>query len=243
MNKLLLSAAFCACFATASAQSFRPEIVNGAVLGGIAGAILGNNSGHHNGGQGALIGAAAGAILGGIAGNVHRDQTWGNTQVRAPRHHRVYRPTRWEDYDYYDRRIGAGYAHPRHHGYRHSDYGYRYGDAGDRYGNSGDRALGGALFGGLAGAIIGNNSGRGNGARGAAIGAVTGLILGSIADDVHEQRVYTPADRRLRSARYYEPVPSEQPAPAAAAPQQVTIINNYYATPASMAAANTLFGR
>jgi outer membrane lipoprotein SlyB len=48
----------------ARAQLFRPETVNGAVLGGIAGAIIGNNNGNHNGGQGALIGAAAGALLG-----------------------------------------------------------------------------------------------------------------------------------------------------------------------------------
>ena len=229
MKKLILSAAFCVSLATVSAQSFRPEIVNGAVLGGIAGAIIGNNSGNHKGGQGALIGAAAGAIIGGIAGDVQRDQTWGNTQVREPRHGHVYRPTRWEDYDYYDRRVDTGYAFPRDNRYRS--------------GNSGERALGGALFGGIAGAIIGNNSGRGNGARGAAIGAATGLILGSIADDAREQRVYSPTSRHRRTARYYEPVSYEQPAPVAAAPQQVTIINNYYAAPAPMAAANSLFGR
>ncbi len=47
-----------------SAQVFRPETVNGAVLGGIAGAVIGNNSGslNHNAWKGAAIGAVAGLL-------------------------------------------------------------------------------------------------------------------------------------------------------------------------------------
>jgi hypothetical protein len=48
---------------TASAQIYRPAVVNGAVLGGIAGAIIGGHN-HDRWGEGAIIGAAAGALLG-----------------------------------------------------------------------------------------------------------------------------------------------------------------------------------
>ena len=60
----------------AQAQIFRPQTINGAVLGGIAGAIIGNNSGDHNGGRGALIGAVAGGLLASAAGDeqAHRAQ-------------------------------------------------------------------------------------------------------------------------------------------------------------------------
>jgi hypothetical protein len=56
------------------AQTFRPNLVNGAVLGAAAGAVIGHNSGDRAG-EGALIGALAGAFLGDLA---ERDQ-------RAPR--------------------------------------------------------------------------------------------------------------------------------------------------------------
>jgi uncharacterized protein YcfJ len=51
------------------AQIFRPQAVDGAVLGGIAGAIIGHSSGslNHNGWQGAAIGATAGYLLGSVA--------------------------------------------------------------------------------------------------------------------------------------------------------------------------------
>ena len=50
--------------APASAQVFRPETVNGAVLGGIAGAVIGNNSRSlgHNAWRGAAYGAGAGLL-------------------------------------------------------------------------------------------------------------------------------------------------------------------------------------
>jgi outer membrane lipoprotein SlyB len=212
MKKLFALVLVCVTALAAPAQVFRPEVVNGAVLGGLAGAIIGNNSGNHNGAQGLLIGAVAGGLIGAVAADANRQQTWGNMQVPAPEAPRVvYRAPR----------------EPRPH------YGY----------HKGDRVLHGALFGGLAGAIIGNNSGRHNGARGAVIGATAGMILGAIADD----RAYDPAPRFRRHVRTYEPAAYvyAQPAPAetaAPAPQQVTIINNYYVT-TPMSGANALFGR
>ena len=211
MKKLFALILVCASAVTVPAQAFRPEVVNGAVLGGLAGAIIGNNGGNHNGAQGLLIGAVAGGLIGAVAADANRQETWGNTQVPVPEAPRaVYRAPRE--------------PRPR--------YGY----------HDGDRAVRGALFGGLAGAIIGNNSGRHNGARGAVIGATTGLILGAIADA--NNRAYDPAPRIRRHARYYQPASYvyTQPAPAAPAPQQVTIINNYYVT-TPMSGANALFGR
>src|SRR5438874_8776461 len=67
---------------SARAQVFRPEAVNGAMLGGIAGAVIGNNSGdlHHNAWKGAAIGAGAGLLLGEAFGNANANSraTYGN---------------------------------------------------------------------------------------------------------------------------------------------------------------------
>jgi hypothetical protein len=93
------------------------------------------------------------------------------------------------------------------------------------------------------GAIIGHNSGgrHHNGAwRGAAIGAGAGLLLGSIADS------YASTGTLIESPTVVESVPvATNSAPAQAAPQNVTIINNYYngASSTQMAAANSLYGR
>ena len=59
---LILSLAF-AGVSTASAQIYRPAIVNTTLWGGIAGAIIGGHN-HDRWGEGALIGAVAGTILG-----------------------------------------------------------------------------------------------------------------------------------------------------------------------------------
>jgi uncharacterized membrane protein len=112
--------------------------------------------------------------------------------------------------------------------------------AGYSYAPSGrpDYSAVGTFLGGIAGAIIGHNSGdlHHNGWRGAALGATAGYVLGRIAE---------------QNARAQEAVAlaeSQSPAivaipPAPAAPQPVTIINNYPARPSPMAAANGLFGR
>lgn len=125
---LLLSLAL-AGVPAAQAQLFRPEAVNGAVLGGVAGAVIGNNSGdlHHNAWKGAAIGAGAGLIFGEAIGNANA----------ANRDVRVAGPG--GDYGYRsgpDVRVGVGvnyghsYGHPVRRGY---DYGHRPAYVGSRY--------------------------------------------------------------------------------------------------------------
>lgn len=241
------------------AQVFRPEAINGAVLGGVAGAVIGNNSGdlRHNAWKGAAIGAGAGLILGEAVGNANASRT---PAYGSPGGY-VYR-------DAPAVRVGIGYSvGGRHAGYygghRRSGYGYGYGYYGPRYTTrwapsygyyegygdgypyydygyygTGSAASNGLLLGALAGGIIGHNSGdfRHNGWRGAAWGAGAGWLLGTILD----------ANRRPVA---YQPAPvvtavSAAPAQPAAAPAQpVTIINNYYNTSTPMSSANSMFGR
>jgi hypothetical protein len=131
-------------------------------------------------------------------------------------------------YSYYP---GYGSAYPYY------DTAYPYYDYG-AYGYGTPSYAGRGLFlGGLAGAIIGHNSGtfRHDAWRGAAWGAGAGWLLGTIADARRAQIV--------QSAPVGS-VPAQTAAPAAAQPQQVTIINNYYNAPATpMSGANGLFGR
>jgi len=202
----------------AQAQVFRPETVNGAVIGGIAGAVIGNNSGdlHHNAWQGAAIGAAAGGLIGSAVGQSHEHDT----------HMQTTGPSYYGGYGYYHRPVYRasgyyGYARPT---YYYSDYGYGH----PSYASSG------LFWGGLTGAIIGGNSHGHNAWRGAAWGAGAGLLIGAIADE----------NARARDERVVV-VPETQPAVAPqSTPQNVTIINNYYggsSTP--MSSANGMFGR
>ena len=100
--------------ATGRAQVFRPEAVNGALLGGVAGAVIGNNSGdlHHNAWKGAAIGAGAGLLMGEVIGNAHAARM--NPQVASP-----------GGYVYGERRspvvsVGVGYSNRGYHDtYRH----------------------------------------------------------------------------------------------------------------------------
>lgn len=209
--------------ASAQAQIFRPEAVNGAALGAVAGAIIGNNSGslHHNAWKGAAIGAGAGLLLGAAIGDSHREAVHYRTQVPVP----VYYPS---------------YGYVRH--YR-PVYGVTYVSRpsyGDSYYYSRPSyAATGTVLGGIAGAIIGhNNSRHHNGWRGAAIGAGAGLLLGSILDASQRETVVE-RPVMIRDDNY---VPAETPAKQAA-PQQVTIINNYYGNSTPMSQANGLFGR
>lgn len=206
-----------------SAQVFRPETVNGAVLGGIAGAVIGHNSGslNHNGWQGAAIGAVAGGLIGSAVAN---------------------------DRDRNDVRVHAGYGSPYvyrqpavvYGGYRggRGYYGGGYYGSVGYYGGGyyGSAATDGLFLGALAGGIIGHNSGslHHNGWRGAAWGAGIGWLLGSVADYNRPAVVYQQAPAYVQQA---------QPAAQQAAPQQVTIINNYYGNATPMSQANGLFGR
>jgi len=105
-------------------------------------------------------------------------------------------------------------------------------------------AANGLVLGALAGGIIGHNSGefRHNGWRGAAWGAGLGWLLGTIADANRRPVASAPAAIPA-AATMTASAPAAAPTNTAAAPQQVTIINNYYGTAAPMAGANALFGR
>ncbi len=251
--------------APASAQVFRPETVNGALLGGIAGAVIGNNSGslNHNAWKGAAIGAGVGALIGSGVGRENEARR--NTQVRPAHGGYVYRDAPTVVYGggggyrdgYYggDQYGGGGY----YGGGGHYGSGGYYGGSGHYggggyYGRSGARN--GLIFGALAGGIIGHNSGslHHNGWHGAAWGAGTGWLLGSLADSHRTYGGYG-YDYPRRPVIWERPVYVEQPqpvvvqqapaqtAPPAAAPQQITIINNYYGNAAPMGQANSLFGR
>jgi hypothetical protein len=219
--KALLSLGLVALALTpAQAQIFGPRAANGALLGGIAGAIIGHNSGSlsHNGWQGAAIGAGVGALLGAAADH---NAAYYDRSMPAPRGGYIYRNAP-ANYSY-----GGGY--------------YRGGAAHD-----------GLWLGALAGGIIGHNSGgnwRHNGWRGAAWGAGAGWLLGSIIDS--NRYYYGGYDngydygypRAVAMAQPQPVVVQSAPTQAAAAPQQITIINNYYGNAAPMASANAMFGR
>ena len=232
----------------ASAQVFRPETVSGALIGGLAGAVIGHNDGRH-GWEGAAYGAAAGALIGTAVGHArdHRHE---------PRVHRYSPSYSYRSYGYPYRHgwasrprwhvgVHAGHSPYWHRGYSHRhhhrhvrvypSWAWRsgwYSDAWSYPHERGSYARRGALLGGLAGAIIGHNDGR-HGWEGAAYGLGAGYLLGSIAD-AQARRAYETAP----------PVPVHVAPTATAAPQQVTIINNYYNAPGTpMSAANRVFGR
>lgn len=117
-------------------------------------------------------------------------------------------------------------------------YGVDYPYYGGFYG-SGSASSTGFWLGALAGGIIGNNSGdfRHNGWRGAAWGAGAGWLLGSVVDANRRYEGYTGVPVTVAPAAQATPAVAPQ-----AAPQQVTIINNYYNT-SPMSGANSLFGR
>jgi phage tail tape-measure protein len=115
--------------------------------------------------------------------------------------------------------------------------------------DDGTHAAAGAVIGGVAGAIIGNNSGSHhngwNSWSGAVVGAGLGAIVGSIADNnVARGRQQQAARQQLTEQQVQQAERARQTAPAAGqAPQNVTIINNYYGGASSMSPANSLFGR
>lgn len=199
--------------ASAQAQLFGPRAANGALLGGIAGAVIGHNSGSLS--HNGWQGAAIGAGVGAVLG-------------AAADHSDARRDRGWPG-------ASGGYV-------------YRDGARGGYYG--GGFARDGVWLGALAGGIIGHNSGgnwRHNGWRGAAWGAGAGWLLGSVLDanyGYYRDYGYGYDYGYPRPVALATPQPVVvQSAPAAAAPQQVTIINNYYGNASPMASANSLFGR
>lgn len=220
--------------APVSAQVFRPEAVNGAVIGGVAGAIIGHNSGdlRHNGWRGAAYGAGAGLLIGSLVGEAH-DRRWAH-QVPLPAYPRTY----------IYRHAPAYYHRPAYTYYGgYGGYGggtYVYDD--EVFDGRPNYAANGLLLGALAGAVIGHNSGdlRHNGWRGAAYGATAGYLLGAIAEN----------QARRREAIMTQQVVSAAPASVAdtaAAPPVMATATEATAKPAEpappMAAANSLFGR
>lgn len=170
-------------------------------------------------------------------GSVARAQVFRPHVVEGGRPvHRVASHGAFGGYVYRAGPIGyAGYSR----GYRGGwDAGY-YGDYGVVYPSYGygGYASDGLWLGALAGGIIGNNSGAFHHSawRGAAWGAGLGWLLGTVAEANRPAVVYAP-----QTAVTPAPVAASQ---AASAPQQVTIINNYYGNASPMSGANAMFGR
>lgn len=186
---------------SASAQVFRPSVVDGALLGGIAGAVIGHNSGslNHSAGKGAAIGAGVGALLGAAAGEPAA----------------------------YDARVPEGYVY--------------------RSRVNGGYAADGLWLGAVAGGVIDHRHGHAHGRwgwRGAAWGAGAGWLLGSVLDADYGYRRANDDYGYPRQVFVAQPPLVVPPAaPPAPAPQQVTIINNYYGSASPLAGANALFGR
>lgn len=254
-----------ASLAAVQAQVFRPEAVNGALLGGIAGAVIGNNSGdlHHNAWKGVAIGAGAGLLIGQAMGSGNANRAYG--EYNSPGGY-VYRESRspvvsmgvgYSRAGYHD-----GYRYPGHRGHGYSGRGY-YGGFGsypaygyydgygagypyygvENYGTYGaSGATNGLLLGALAGGIIGNNSGdlHHNGWRGAAWGAGAGWLLGTVADTNRRAISYPSQPVVVPQAPVYQAQPAPPPTPV----QSGTIINNNtYNSSTPMGPANSMFGR
>jgi hypothetical protein len=211
---------------TLQAQILRPEGVNGGMRNHravVSGHELGSGRpAAHTG----YIFRDRPAVYAGVHRGTHIDASWRHSNAYGGggyygRTHRLahYGSVYWPSYSF--------------------SYYPAYGDAYPYYGYGVPSYQSQGLFlGGLAGAIIGHNSGtfRHDAWRGAAWGAGAGWLLGAIADARRPAVVQT--------APTVTAGPSQTTAPAAAQPQQVTIINNYYNAPATpMSGANGLFGR
>ena len=190
--------------APARAQIFRPEAVDGAVLGGIAGAIIGHNSGdlRHNGWKGAAIGAGAGLLLGQIIGEGRVDRGYERAGTRGQYGGQyVYRTAPRVEVSY-----GRGYGY-----YPGSRFGSVHRGGRGYYGSS----------------------------RGFGVRLSYPLNYGVYPDYAGGEYIYAASAPQVLTMPAAAAAPQTQ-----AVPQQVTIINNYYNTPATpMSAANGLFGR
>lgn len=204
---------------SANAQVFRSQAVRGALLGGIAGGVIGHNSGdlRHNGWRGAAIGAVAGGLIGQAVGDAraHRDgRYYGGTHDGH-----VYRSTP-------SVHVGVGYSNFGHHGrFGHFNHGgYRHHSRHLHHGLNWRLSYAPSF---------GYHRGYGWG-------------YPHISYRDYSDYVYRSASVPM-VVQQPPPVVVQAPAqtvqPAQAAPQQVTIINNYYNSSSPMSAANGLFGR
>ena len=178
---------------------------------------------------GVVLGGIAGAIIGNNSGSLHHN-AWQGAAIGAGAG--LLFGSAFGESGYQN--TGANIQVPVPGAYVYRDAPYFY-DSGPGYVyDRPDYAATGTLLGGIAGAIIGNNSRGHNAWRGAAIGAGAGYLFGSIAENNARRRETAAAQTVMAN-----------PAPATSAPQNVTVINNYYgnSAPAPMAQANALFGR
>lgn len=229
--------------APAQAQIFRSEALKGAILGGIAGGVIGHNSGdlRHNGWTGAAIGSAAGLIIGQAIGDSR-----GHRDFVRPHSYRGY-----GGYGGYVHRstprvhIGIdynrGYYGGRHHGWHHARRGYfgprhfghfGYGRRHHRH-HLGHRGFGWHLsyapYASALGHPLGYDYGNGYG--------YPQIEYGDYVYAAPAARMIAAQPASVAPASV-APVQAVQPAP-----QQVTIINNYYNSSSPMSSANGLFGR
>ncbi len=179
--------------------------------------------------NGALLGGIAGAVIGHNSGSLHHNG-WQGAAIGAGVGALLgaASDSRSAYYDHRPIAPGGGYI------YRSRVQG----------GYANDGLWLGALAGGAIGHHRGFSHGR-DGWRGAAWGAGAGWLLGSVLDANYGY--YRSSDYGYDYPRAVVMSPPQpvvvQAAPAAAAPQQITIINNYYGNTAPMAGANSLFGR
>jgi len=178
--------------------------------------------------SGVVLGGIAGAIIGNNSGSLHHN-AWQGAAIGAGAG--LLFGSALGESRYQNAWANTQVPMPGTYVYRDSPSYY---DGGPAYVyDRPDYAATGTLLGGIAGAIIGNNSHGHNAWRGAAIGAGAGYLFGSIAEN----------NARRREAAAAQVV-TARPAPAPA-PQNATVINNYYgnSAPAPMDQANALFGR
>ena len=202
---------------SAQAQIFRSEAVNGAILGGIAGGVIGHNSGdlRHNGWRGAAIGAATGMLIGQAIGDANDRRSLGRYGHAHGGY--VYRSAP-------SLHIGVGYGHyGRGHWGHRSHYGH-HGHFGSHRGHWAHRGHNWHLS-----YVPSFGYYRGYGWGYPHIGY-------SDYSDYIYRTAHTPV---VVQQPQVVQAPVQQTTPA---PQQVTIVNNYYNT-TPMSAANGLFGR
>jgi uncharacterized protein YcfJ len=185
-------------------------------------------------------GAALGAVAGGVIGNNTGSRTNGTEgavigAVAGGLLGSAYAQSRRETVYYGNGASAPGYYYSSGPDYAPSTY--RHTPAYARP----SRTATTTLLGGVAGAIIGHNNGR-RAWQGAAIGAGSGYVLGRLSEPSPAQR---PVSAGYAPYHHYRQPSAVVSHPATqAAPQQITIINNYYGTAATpMSSANTLFGR
>jgi uncharacterized protein YcfJ len=225
MKKLVLAFLVVGTLASARAQLFNPDSVNGTLFGALVGGLIGNGI-NHQGWEGAGIGAASGFVLGNLAYGARQPQTYSYGAPYAT-------PYSFAPVYSYTPPSSSFYSPPAY-AYAYAPY-PAYAPAPPRR----NYAIGGTLLGALTGGLIGNSIDH-QGWEGAAIGAGAGLLLGGVAEQTA---------RRRQQDYYYAgpPVLVVRPKTLAPAPSAPTVPDNNpkppYRPASAMSSANSLFGR